>query len=118
MSGRAPDGCLVMRATPSVSAKGNTNGIVWTIDSNAFGTHNSGSRAAGPAILHAYDATNLGTELWNSTMGSGNTAGNAVKFTVPTIANGKVYVPTRGNDSTQGTGTPLGQIDVYGLKPN
>jgi putative Ig domain-containing protein len=104
--------------TPSVSSSGNSNGILWVIDSHDYGTSNSESVSAGPAIVHAFDATNLATELWNSAMSSDDTAGNAVKFTVPTVANGKVYIPTRGNDSTIGTGTIFGEIDVYGLKPN
>jgi hypothetical protein len=105
-------------ATPSISSSGAVNGIAWAIDSSKSGTWNGGSAPAGPAVLHAYDATNLAKELWNSSMVSADTAGNAVKFTVPTIANGKVYIGTRGNDSTQGTGTIFGEVDVYGLKPN
>ncbi len=90
-------------ATPSISSSGNTNGVAWAIDASTYGPPNPSS---GAAILHAYDATNLATELWNSTQGTGNGAGNAVKFTVPTVANGKVYVGTRT------------EIDVYGLLPN
>jgi hypothetical protein len=90
-------------STPSVSASGTSGGIVWAIDNSAYGTPCCSN---GPAVLHAYDATNLGTELWNSSQGLGNTAGNAVKFTVPTVANGKVYVGTRS------------EIDVFGLLPN
>jgi chitodextrinase len=100
--------------TPSVSASGSTNGILWAIDTNSCGPLNNCS-AGGPAILHAYDATNLNTELWNSSGVAADKAGNAVKFTVPTIANGKVYIGTRGSD-TGGGGA--GELDVYGLKPN
>jgi hypothetical protein len=105
-------------ATPSISSSGSTNGIVWAINSNAFCTGQA--RACGPAVLHAYDANSLATELWNSRQGSGNAAGLAVKFTVPTVANGKVYVGSRGNnfgDVDSSTSIP-GQIDVYGLLPN
>jgi len=103
-------------ATPSVSANGNSNGIVWVIDASNYGT--TTQIAAGPAILRAYDATNLATEFWNSSMVAGDKAGNAVRFTVPTVANGKVYIGTRGNDTANGSGTVFGEIDVYGLKPN
>ena len=104
-------------ATPSISATpSGTNGIVWAIDAGTFGTRNGASLPAGPAILHAYSATSIAMELWNSSQSeTRDTAGNAVKFTVPTVANGKVYVGTRGNDDTQGNGTRFGEIDVYGL---
>jgi len=91
-------------STPSVSSLGSsTNGIVWALDNSQYCTPSPG---CGPTVLHAYDANNVSTELWNSTQGSGNSAGNAVKFTVPTVANGKVYVPTRT------------EVTVYGLLPN
>ena len=100
-------------ATPSVSSSGATNGIVWAIDSHSYCT--SQSTSCGPAILHAYDAANLATELWNSSQVGTDKAGNAVKFTVPTVANGKVYVGTRGSDTINGG---IGELDVYALKPN
>jgi hypothetical protein len=91
-------------ATPSVSANGAVNGIVWDIDNSAYiGTDPAGS---GPAVLHAYDATNVANELYNSSQeGTRDTAGLALKFTVPTIANGRVFVPTAS------------ELDIYGLLP-
>jgi len=102
-------------ATPSVSASATTNGVVWALDTHGYCTTESSS--CGPAVLHAYDATKLGTELWNSGMVSTDTAGNAVKFSVPTIANGRVYVGTRGNNiggEDNSTSTP-GEFEIYGL---
>jgi hypothetical protein len=105
-------------STPSVSSTGATNGIVWALNTSFFCT--SLADGCGPAVLHAYDATNLALELWNSTQVSGNAAGNAVKFTVPTVANGKVYVGTRGNNTsgTFGSTSISGELDVFGLLPN
>jgi hypothetical protein len=105
--------------TPSLSASGSSNnGIVWAIESASYCT--SGAPRCGPAVLHAYDATNLAHELWNSATNAADTAGYAVKFAVPTVANGKVYVGTRGNNTggIYGSTTISGELDVYGLKPN
>jgi hypothetical protein len=104
-------------STPSVSALGSTNGIVWSLDNGQYCT--SQSSGCGPAVLHAYNAANLATELWNSTLVAADAAGNAVKFTVPTVANGKIYVGDRGNNTggADNTSSSPGQIDVYGLKP-
>jgi hypothetical protein len=112
-----PSGYRFNGATPSVSASSATaNGIVWALETGSHGTDH-GAALAGPAVLHAYDATDISKELWNSAAVPSDEAGNAVKFTVPTIANGKVYVPTRGDDNTEGGGTIFGQVDVYGLLP-
>jgi hypothetical protein len=81
-------------ATPSVSASGASNGIVWAVENSS------------PAVLHAYDAGTL-NELYNSNQASGGRdqfgAGN--KFITPTIVNGKVFVGT-----TNG-------VAVFGLLP-
>jgi hypothetical protein len=102
-------------STTSVSAAANTNGVVWALDTHSYCTHQSSS--CGPAVLYAYDVTNLGAELWNSSLAAGDTAGNAVKFSVPTVANGRVYVATRGNNTggaDSATSTP-GELEIYGL---
>jgi hypothetical protein len=89
-------------ASPSISSQGSSNGIVWAIDESQYGP----PAPPGPAIVHAYNATNLAQEYWNSTQaGTRDQAGNAVKFVPPTIANGKVYVGTRT------------EVDVYGMLP-
>jgi len=103
-------------ATPSVSSQNTSNGIVWAIDTTRYCT--TQSPGCGPAVLHAYDGTTLNTELWNSSQAAANSAGFAVKFTMPTVANGKFYIGTRGNDSGPGTSSILGELDVYGLLPN
>jgi hypothetical protein len=88
---------------PTISANGTSDGIVWTVD-----THLRGERSdLGPAELHAYDALNLSHELWHSNgTGLRDQAGNAVKFVVPTITNGHVYVGTQF------------RLDVFGLFPD
>ena len=67
---------------PAISANGTNNGILWAIEYVTGG---------GNGILHAYDANNVGKELFNS-LQAGDTFGPAVKFSVPTVVNGKVYV--------------------------
>jgi hypothetical protein len=80
--------------TPSVSANGNQNGIVWAI------------QRANPAVLVAYDAANITEEIYDSSKaGTRDRLGAAIKFAVPTIANGKVYV---GGQSA---------LAVFGLLP-
>ena len=84
-------------AGTSVSSNGTTAGIVWAIDSSQYKT-------PGPAVLYAFDATNVRSILYSSGQNATrDAAGNAVKFAVPTIANGKVYVGTSN------------AVDVYGL---
>jgi hypothetical protein len=102
-------------ATPSVSASSATqNGIVWSLDTNK----NCGASGCGPAVLYAYDASNVATELWNSSLSASDAAGFAVKFTVPTVANGRVYVGTRGNNtgSANSSSSVPGELDIYGIR--
>jgi len=72
--------------SPIVSANGTTNAIVWTYEN---------STTAG-AVLHAYDATNLANELYNSAQatGSRDQFGTGNKFITPTVAGGKVFAGT------------------------
>jgi Immunoglobulin I-set domain len=73
--------------TPSISSDGTANGIVWAIENGSS-----------TGVLHAYDASNLANELYNSNMAAGSRDAFATsandKFVTPLIANGKVYVGT------------------------
>jgi Ricin-type beta-trefoil lectin domain-like len=81
--------------TPAISGNGASNAILWAVENS------------NPAVLHAYEAADIGIELYNSNQASGNRdqfgAGN--KFITPAIANGKVFI-----------GTPTG-VAVFGLLP-
>jgi hypothetical protein len=71
-------------ATPSVSSNGAQNGIVWAVENQS-----------GAAVLHAYDTTNIPTELYDSNQAPNNRDHfSDNKFVAPMIANGKVYVGT------------------------
>ena len=88
-------------STPSVSANGTSNGIVWSIERQDILAAQPGTK---PAVLYAYDASNVATMLYNSSLaGTRDQAGAAVKFVTPMVANGKVYVGTQT------------ELDVYGL---
>lgn len=81
---------------PSVSANQDTGAIVWAIETDQYGS-------GGSSILHAYDATDVGSELYNTTQNnSRDDPGGAVKFSVPTVANGRVYVGAAGRLTAYG----------------
>lgn len=92
---------LTIGATPSISANGDTDGILWAVARQDLLSTKPGSK---PAILYAFDATNVNHVLYSTLVNpQRDQAGAGVKFIVPTIANGKVYVPTQT------------ELDVYGL---
>jgi hypothetical protein len=87
--------------TAPISSSGATNGIVWALDNSQWANSCSGTTTC--QTLYAFDATNLAIQLYSN--GGTDTGSGAVKFTVPTVANGKVYV---GGQKT---------LTVYGLLP-
>ncbi|HKF03120.1 MAG TPA: hypothetical protein VKB49_12450, partial [Candidatus Sulfotelmatobacter sp.] len=91
-------------ATPTISANGTSNAILWALKTDAF----SDAGPGGPTVLYAYDAGNLSAgPLYNSSQNSTrDNPGSAIKLTVPTVANGKVYVGA------------VGQLSVFGLLGN
>jgi hypothetical protein len=102
---KTPESFEFPGATPSISSNGNSSGtgIVWIISPPANCLYD-GCTPQGPGVLRAYDAANLSNELYNSTQNSSrDQLDSYVKFSVPTVANGKVFV---------GTSTGL---SIYGL---
>ena len=93
-------GTVNMRGpTLTISSNGANNGILWAVQFDA-------QSSSGPTILHAFDANNITKELYNSTQaGTRDAAGTAIKFAVPTVANGRVYIDAQT------------EVDVYGLLP-
>jgi hypothetical protein len=90
-------------ATPSISANGTNNGIVWALQYSTS------------AILCAYNATNLTAELYDSQQaGLRDALGAPIKFAVPTVANGKVYVGTAAALSVFGTFEPFLSTAIMG----
>jgi hypothetical protein len=83
----------------SISADGTRNGIVWSAQVDGFAS-------SSPAILRAYSTNDLSKPLYSSNQAvPRDTAGGGVKFVVPTIANGMVYLGAQS------------EVDVYGLLP-
>lgn len=89
--------CVPTGSTPAISANGTSDAILWAIDNSYY--YND------PGVLYAFDATNLANELYDSSQAanSRDAAAVAIKFTVPTIASGRVYVGGRN------------AVNVYGL---
>jgi hypothetical protein len=87
-------------ATPAVSANGAKDGVVWVVSSKGW---NSRDRTA---VLHAVDAANVAHELYSSEQNAArDRAGMALRFNIPTIVNGHVYIGAKH------------EVDVYGLLP-
>src|SRR4029077_21253013 len=86
-------------AGPVVSANGTRDGIVWLIETKVWNAYTS-TKAS---VLHAYEASNVAHELYNSEQNSErDRAGVTVRFALPTVANGHVYVGAKK------------EVDVYG----
>ena len=99
-----PTGSMMTGGILSLSSNGDRDGILWATTP----TNNDANQRTVPGILRAYDANDLGNELWNSYQNRFyDDFGNYAKFTPPTVANGKVYLATFSN-----------QLSVYGLLNN
>lgn len=86
-------------SVPSISADGGTNGIAWMLETTN--------------VLHAYNADNLGVELYNSATNAARDAlGNYVKFTTPIITQGRVYVGTEDHLVAYGLLAPVKAADM------
>jgi hypothetical protein len=100
LSPRAASGVRGVSATPTLSANGLNDGIVWLLRSKVWNAPDQ------PAALYAYDAANVAHELYNSEQNAArDRPGLALRFNMPMVVNGHVYVGAKH------------EIDVYGLLP-
>jgi hypothetical protein len=91
-------------ASFAISANGNSNGILWALQNNGSSADND--IVGNPGVLFAYNANDLSTELYDSSQaGTRDTMDLASKFSIPLIANGKVFVAGQT------------QLTAYGLLP-
>jgi hypothetical protein len=98
LSPKAASGVSGVSATPTISANGLDDGIVWLLRSKSW------NGADQPAALHAYDAANVAHELYNSEQNAArDRPGLALRFNIPMVVNGHVYIGTKH------------EVDVYGL---
>ncbi|HEV2946003.1 MAG TPA: VCBS repeat-containing protein [Gemmataceae bacterium] len=102
---QGPDTFAYPGSTPSISANGTSNGVVWDLDT-------------GTNQLRAYDAATYATELYTSAQAAGNrdALGTVIKFSLPTVANGQLYVGTTNHLVVYGAlaGPPI----LTSLSPN
>lgn len=99
--------------TPFISANGTQNGIVWMLDHNRP-IQDPLSSTPAPAVLRAYDASNIALKLYDSSGNPNDQPGYGIKFTSPIVANGKVFIGTAHD--TLSVANPQGELDVYGLR--
>ena len=86
-------------ATPSISANGNKNAIVWALSTKTWNGPNTR-----PAVLYAFDASKLGQPIYTSEQNvARDRAAFATRFAIPVVINGRVYFSARG------------EVEVYGL---
>lgn len=97
----------------SISANGASNGILWAATNTSIADGQGSWHATVPGILYAYNATDMSLLWTNEQNASRDDCGNYAKFVAPTVANGKVYLPSFGTASTAS-----GQVCVYGQLPS
>lgn len=101
LSPKAASAVRGVSATPTVSANGLADGVVWVLRSKVWNAPDQ------PAALYAYDAGNVAHELYNSEQNAArDRPGLALRFNMPMVVNGHVYVGTKH------------EVDVYGLLPS
>ncbi len=99
--------------TPFISANGAADGILWVLD-HGQPIQDPIASSPAPAILRAYDATNITHLLYSSAQNPADAPGFGIKFTEPIVANGKVFITTAHD--TLSAASPQGELDIYGLK--